>query len=161
VTKPPTHAKLEQAAERRIEAWGKVFGENAPIWEPWEVHTRSRRKRKPRVAVPDGLRDTADQAAAILGIPRRTVQALAARGELPGAAKIGRLWTFDIEKLRRLVRQRERETWQSARHRPDVFGAATPFTVAFGSVGDSSGGRLKQMIQQSRKRVGKLVKSER
>jgi len=39
-------------------------------------------------------------AAGILGVETRTVQALAARGELPGAAKIGGLWTFDEAALR-------------------------------------------------------------
>lgn len=42
-----------------------------------------------------------DDAAAILGISARTVQALAARGEIPGAAKICSIWTFDIATLNR------------------------------------------------------------
>ncbi|MEN6538746.1 MAG: GIY-YIG nuclease family protein, partial [Mizugakiibacter sp.] len=42
----------------------------------------------------------ADAAAGILGVEVRTVQALAARGEVPGAAKIGGLWTFDESALR-------------------------------------------------------------
>ena len=29
------------------------------------------------------------------GLTARGVQAMAARGEIPGAAKIGRVWTFD------------------------------------------------------------------
>jgi len=33
--------------------------------------------------------------------PSRTIQDLAARGEIAGAAKLGRRWTFDLEKLRR------------------------------------------------------------
>jgi excisionase family DNA binding protein len=48
-------------------------------------------------------------AAAILGRPARTVQDLAARGEIPGAAKIGRAWTFNEARLRLWVRQREDE----------------------------------------------------
>lgn len=35
----------------------------------------------------------------ILGVELRTVQAMAARGELPGAAKVGKLWTFDEKAL--------------------------------------------------------------
>lgn len=42
----------------------------------------------------------AHEAAGILGVSVRTVQALAARGELPGAAKVGGLWTFDEKALR-------------------------------------------------------------
>lgn len=45
-------------------------------------------------------------AADILGIETRTVQALAARGDLPGAAKIGGLWTFDEAALRNWIRER-------------------------------------------------------
>jgi excisionase family DNA binding protein len=42
-------------------------------------------------------------AAAILGVTPRTVQNLAKRGELPGAAKIGKVWTFDRAKLLRYI----------------------------------------------------------
>ena len=81
-----------------------------------------RRRRTLRPPTPGVERVSIERAAVILGPPLRTVQALAARGEIPGAAKIGGRWTFDIEKLRRLVRQRERETWQSGRRRPDATG---------------------------------------
>lgn len=46
-------------------------------------------------------------AAAITGLKLRQVQSLAARGEIPGAAKIGSLWTFDLAKLRRFITHRE------------------------------------------------------
>lgn len=49
--------------------------------------------------IPERIR--AHHAATILGVELRTVQALAARGELPGAAKIGGLWTFDVKILNR------------------------------------------------------------
>jgi phage terminase Nu1 subunit (DNA packaging protein) len=45
-------------------------------------------------------------AAGILGVEVRTVQALASRGEVPGAAKIGGLWTFDEVALRNWIRER-------------------------------------------------------
>lgn len=48
----------------------------------------------------------AHRAATILGSTPRTVQALAARGELPGAAKIGGLWTFDEAALRTYIKDR-------------------------------------------------------
>jgi hypothetical protein len=104
-------------------------------------------------------RGSIEQAVAILGVPLRTVQDLAARGEIVGAAKIGRRWTFDLQKLRLLVKQKEREAWQSGKRPLDVFGARVCSTAVLGSVAASSDGRLKQMIQQSRKRVGKLLKS--
>jgi hypothetical protein len=43
----------------------------------------------------------------MLGVSRRTTQEMAARGELPGAAKIGDLWTFDPDALAGFVRERE------------------------------------------------------
>lgn len=47
-----------------------------------------------------------DQAAAILGIATRNVQAMALRGELPNAAKIGGVWTFDEAALRGYIAER-------------------------------------------------------
>jgi hypothetical protein len=48
-------------------------------------------------------------AASLLGVTARTVQNLAARGELPSAAKIGKVWTFDAYKLARHVAAKEAE----------------------------------------------------
>jgi Helix-turn-helix domain len=45
--------------------------------------------------------------ARILGVSQRSVQGLALRGELPGAARIGGVWTFDAERLATFVKQRE------------------------------------------------------
>lgn len=46
------------------------------------------------------------EASDILGVELRTVQAMAARGELPGAAKVGKLWTFDEPALRQWIKER-------------------------------------------------------
>jgi hypothetical protein len=121
-----------------------------------------RRKRKPRIR--DALKSercTVEQAASILGLPVRTVQSMAASGELPGAAKINRRWNFDPLKLRQFVRTKERETWHaSQKHLPDVTGGEIPSGAVLRSVGSPKGGRLTQLIQQSRRRVAKLVKTE-
>ncbi|MGO4670657.1 helix-turn-helix domain-containing protein [Bosea sp. 2RAB26] len=53
---------------------------------------------------PERMRSEA--AAAILGVGRRIIQSMALRGELPGAAKIGGLWTFDEEALGSYIRER-------------------------------------------------------
>jgi hypothetical protein len=45
----------------------------------------------------------------ITGLSARGLQAMAARGEVPGAAKLGKKWTFDAIKLRRWIAQRETE----------------------------------------------------
>jgi hypothetical protein len=48
-------------------------------------------------------------AARILGVSQRCVQELALRGELPGAARIGGVCTFDAQRLVAFVKQRECE----------------------------------------------------
>jgi hypothetical protein len=62
------------------------------------------------------------EALAITGERERTLQALAAQGRIPGAAKLSRCWTFDERKLLAWVKQkeREREQCQSVRH-PGMF----------------------------------------
>src|SRR5262245_25632949 len=72
-------------------------------------------------------------AAGILGVSVRSVIEMAAQGKLPGAAKIGRCWTFDCRRLRRFVRDKETETWrasQIARRRPAATGARVSFGAA-------------------------------
>jgi hypothetical protein len=101
------------------------------------------------------------EAAAILGLKPRKLQAMSQRGEIPGAAKIGRQWTYDLVKLHRYVEQKEKEaTCQgSAKRQPGVIGAAPSCGAALRSAAGSSDGRLKQMIQQSQERAAKRAKS--
>ncbi|MEH2569623.1 hypothetical protein [Bradyrhizobium sp. AZCC 2289] len=47
--------------------------------------------------------------ARISGETERTIQAAAARGEIPGAAKLFKAWTFDEVKLRKWIAAKERE----------------------------------------------------
>jgi hypothetical protein len=60
-------------------------------------------------------------AARILGVSQRSVQGLALRRELPGAARIGGVWTFDADRLAAFVTQRERDA-----ERPVVSGSPPP-----------------------------------
>ena len=137
------------------------------ISESFEVSKPANRQRKPRIRKPDGSRTasergSSEEAMAILGLPRRTVQSKAAKGEIPGAAKFGRRWTFDLAKLRQLVREGERKAWQDGNQklRPDATGGGIPSGAALRSGADSSAGRLTRMIQASQKRVAKLAKTE-
>lgn len=68
----------------------------------------------------------AHHAATILGVELRTVQALAARGELPGAAKIGGLWTFDESALRLWIMEKS-ACLRSHQHQNIPTGAVTPY----------------------------------
>jgi excisionase family DNA binding protein len=53
-------------------------------------------------------------AATMLGVSKRTVHGLAARGELPGAARIGKVWTFNVDKLAQFIAEREAECSKNA-----------------------------------------------
>ena len=82
--------------------------------------------RKPRQPAPQE-RCGVGQAAAIMGLSPRKIQDMASRGEIPGAAKLTRVWTFDLEKLRRVVRLKERQAWQDAdKLQPDAIGGGIP-----------------------------------
>jgi hypothetical protein len=48
-----------------------------------------------------------EEAHLITGLPERTLQSLSARGEIWGAAKLGRRWTYDRQRLRAWVRASE------------------------------------------------------
>jgi len=107
----------------------------------------------------EAARGTSIEAAVILGIKPRKLQAMSQRGEIPGAAKIKRQWTYDLAKLRRFVEQQEQATCQNEKPRPGATGATGFSMPSFRSGGDRSGGRLGQMIQQLQKRVAKQSKS--
>lgn len=70
------------------------------------------------------------------GLSRRTVQAMAARGEIPGAAKFGKLWTFDRIKLARWIRDKEQECLRTS------INAVAFTTPAFRFPGPSGASRL-------------------
>lgn len=93
-------------------------------------------------------RVTIDGAVAILGVPARTVQALAAAGELPGSAKIGRRWTFDEAALRRWVAEKERETCRSEMPRRTAIGAAMSCGGASRSAARNSDGAYEQAMRR-------------
>jgi hypothetical protein len=57
-------------------------------------------------------------AMSVLGLKKkRTVEALAARGDLPGAAKLANRWTFDLELLRAYVQDEVKRQWAEQRNR--------------------------------------------
>ncbi|RTE92887.1 DNA-binding protein [Bradyrhizobium sp. LVM 105] len=95
-------------------------------------------------------RVTTEMAAKILGLPARTVQDMALAGEIPGAAKFGRRWTFDEQKLRNYIRRREEEQWQDAnrRHLPERNGAGTYSTRSSRLRGSQSGSPSKLTIRE-------------
>jgi hypothetical protein len=119
--------------------------------EAVEIAPSTRRKPKSaRVAPGKVERVNIERAGQILGLQPRTVQKMAQRAELPGAAKLGRRWTFNEDKLHTFVRHKERETWRAQKHQPDVTGAKMSYGAAPRSKVAKSGGRYTQIIQQLR-----------
>jgi len=66
---------------------------------------------------------------------------------------------FTAQKLRGFVEQRE-QACQNEKPRLGATGAAEFYGAKFRLKASASGGRLRQMIQQSQKRVAKLAKRE-
>jgi hypothetical protein len=83
------------------------------------------------------------------------------RGEIPGAAKIGRKWTYDLNKVRGLLRIKERELWHVQKHRPDVTGTLASSTARSKSKANESDGRYGQIIQRLRGKPERLAKRAR
>ena len=95
-------------------------------------------------------RGTIHEAVAILGICARTVRHLALLGEFRGAAKIGRRWTFNLERLRDYVEQKERESCRSAKHPRERSGAVRFSGDGFKPTALTSDGRYARTIQSLR-----------
>ncbi len=94
-------------------------------------------------------RCTIEKAELILGLKRRNIQAKAARGAIPGAIKLGNLWTFDVAELGNYLK-RQGEQQCAARLRQDASGVIKPFGAAFTSPAGNLDGRYKQVIQKLR-----------
>ena len=94
-------------------------------------------------------RCTIKTAELILGLKRRNIQAKAARGAIPGAIKLGNLWTFDVAELGNYLK-RQGEQQCAARLQLDASGVVKLFGAAFTSMAGNSDGRYKQVIQKLR-----------
>lgn len=83
-----------------------------------------------------------EEAELITGLRRRTLQDLSARGEIWGAAKLGRRWTYDRLRLRAWIKANE-----SAVERRKISTSATAFSMpALPSQGENIDDRLKRVM---------------
>jgi hypothetical protein len=99
-------------------------------------------------------------ASGILGVAPRTVVTMATKGELSGAAKIGRAWTFDAAKLRDYVRRKEIEACRrNEMPLPAAIGAMGSSGAVRRSKVSSDGGLYTQTIQKLRVSAGKLERT--
>jgi hypothetical protein len=138
-------------------AWsGKVFDTAREIVRnPLPSPPKTKRNREKE-------RGDIHDAVAIIGLPRRTVEAMAARSELPGAAKMARRWTFDLRTLRDYVRRQERETWQrSAKPLPGATGGKVFSGVVSRSAAGTSDGAFTRITRPLRGRDGERAKNAR
>lgn len=62
--------------------------------------------------VPERIR--APQVACITGLSARSIQEMAQRGDIPGAAKLGKVWTFDEVAVRAWVKSKEQTVCREA-----------------------------------------------
>src|SRR4051794_14043107 len=100
----------------------------------------------------------AAQVSAIIGAPLRTVQTMAARGDLPSAAKIGRRWSFNEDAVRSWLK-REEIKCQNEKHRPIPTGVTTFSGAVYASrAALPCNGHLAQTIQKLRRGVSRTTK---
>jgi hypothetical protein len=101
-----------------------------------------------------------DDAVAILGLKKRNVEDKAASGKIPGAVKIGKLWTFNLQVLRDFVRDAERKQCltNEQRHHPAVTGAAIFSGASLKSAGGGPDGLYKQTIRNLRRSGAKRAR---
>ena len=86
-----------------------------------------------------GERGISQDAARIIGVSARTVQDMAQNGELPGAVKVRRRWTFDLQKLRDKMREDKRRRHCHEHHAGDQCWLMRRLTVSGGVSGLGSG----------------------
>lgn len=95
-----------------------------------------------------------DDAVAIIGLKRRTIESKSARGEIPGAAKLANRWTYDLDRLRAWVREEvNRQCRENQKRQQAVSGVAIPSTVGLASKGGSSRGAFTQITRDLRQSV--------
>ncbi len=94
-----------------------------------------------------------ENVAAILGIPPRSVQTMAASGRIPSAAKLGRRWTFNEQAVRTLLKEEEVKC-QNEKHQKALTGGTASFGAAYASrISQLSSDHLAQTIQKLRRDV--------
>jgi len=82
---------------------------------PPTAKIRPRRKLRSAAITESDERISLDDAVPLIGVSTRKLQQLAARGEIPGAAKFGRRWTFNLVKLRAYIAAKEAEVRKQAK----------------------------------------------
>jgi hypothetical protein len=151
---------------RRLGGGGEALENATEKWpgpEAADLSAISKGKpgKLPGVANGKADRITIERAGDILGLATRTVQKMSQRGQLPGAALIGRRWTYNEDKLHVYVRNQERATWQGRSKpspRPGAIGKTTFSIGASKSTAEKSEDRYTQVIQRLRDSAAKQKK---
>ena len=86
---------------------------------------------------------------------------MAVAGKIPGAAKFGDTWTFDVVLLDAYVSEKERETWQNSRRPPQAAtGGRAPSGGGYKPGAATTVGHFALTIQKLRASVGKSSVTE-
>jgi hypothetical protein len=113
------------------------------------------------MTIPIRSRCKIDGAVARLGLEPRTVRNMAAAGDIPGAAKFGDTWTFDVALLDAYVSEKERETCQNSRRpRRVATGAMARSGAGYRPGAATTDGHFARTIQKLRATVGKSSVTE-
>lgn len=99
---------------------------------------------------PEPERILLPEAERITGLCARTLQQLSCRGEIWGAAKLGRRWTYDRMRLRAWIAAKE----STIASRATSTSAAACFTAASRSKDASIGDPLERAIAEKLKQYG-------
>jgi hypothetical protein len=100
------------------------------------------------------------QAALLLGLTERALVDFARKGKIPGAAPIGRDWTFDPDKLHSFVIHKEAEAClRSEKPLPDATGEMKSCGAVQRLPVSSGDGRCTQTIRSLQKRAAMLARS--
>jgi hypothetical protein len=140
-----------------MEAYDEIRAAAMKLGQP----ARSKGRARARATKKPQLRGTVRDAVSILGKEARTVRALAAKGKIPGAAKIGGTYTFNLELLDTYVSSKEQELCQSARRRQVVSGGTGYSTVGYKPAAKTSNGHYAQTIQRLREVAARPSATER
>src|SRR5260370_1455858 len=138
-----------ESSRRLVRTFADVFLNPAPRPIPAGRVVRARRHQQKAME-----RGTVEQAMAILGLPKRTIQQKAQRNEIPGAAKIFGRWTFDLVQLRNFVRNRQCE---NRKPRPEPIGVTTSSGAKRRLRVNSTDGLYTRTIRKLRKSSTKKI----
>ncbi len=88
----------------------------------------------PRTALPDRIRSA--EVARMLGFSLRTIQVMTAAGEIPGALRRKRVWTYDPLQAEALIKALEAKAWRESQRAKEPCRYVPTRRTAFSTMPD-------------------------